>query len=506
MTAQAPPVPHPDASAGDDAEAQAVARARRAQPSWQQQRLSARLRRVRALRRAVAERAETLIEQIERCDVARAPGQTLTAELWPFVDACRFLERRAPRVLRPRRLGWRGRPIWLTGLRGAVAREPLGVVLIIGPSNYPWMLPGIQAMQALAAGNAVLLKPGRAAAPAARAFAGLSAQVGVPRDLVHVLDEAPLAAQNAIRAGVDQIVLTGSAEAGHAVMHAAADSLTPTVAELSGCDALVVLDGAEPARVIEAVQFGMRFNGSATCIAPRRLIAAPALRHELTQPLREAFHALPAVQLSSSLADQLRRLLADAQAQGATITAGGIDEHDVARPLLVERVSPEMALARADLFAPVLCVMAIDDVSAARAREHAMPYRLGASIFGEPRQARELARTWPAGCVTVNDLIVPTADPRVPFGADSGSRSGFGVTRGPEGLLAMTRPRPMLERRGRHRPHFQPMNAATADALREMLRLAHGPAGGRLATMRRLLQHARRAWRHRRRDTKEGTR
>ncbi len=85
------------------------------------------------------------------------------AEVLPLADACRFLERSGPAILRPRKLGGRGRPAWLWGVTGTITREPQGVVLILGPANYPFFLPGVQLVQALVAGNAVLLKPGRSA-------------------------------------------------------------------------------------------------------------------------------------------------------------------------------------------------------------------------------------------------------------------------------------------------------------------------------------------------------
>ncbi|MDJ8954084.1 aldehyde dehydrogenase family protein, partial [Clostridium perfringens] len=84
----------------------------------------------------------------------------LTAEVMPLLAACQFLERSAPRILKPRRFGAWGRPFWLAAVRSEVQREPLGVVGIIGPGNYPLFLPGVQALQALVAGNAVWIKPG----------------------------------------------------------------------------------------------------------------------------------------------------------------------------------------------------------------------------------------------------------------------------------------------------------------------------------------------------------
>jgi acyl-CoA reductase-like NAD-dependent aldehyde dehydrogenase len=141
----------------------------------------------------------------------------LVAEVMPLLAACRFLERSAAAVLRERFPGRAGRPVWLAGTALRVRRVPMGVVLVVGPANFPLFLPAVQAVQALAAGNAVLVKPAPGwAAPMAALCRGL-ARAGLPDGLCAVLPESAEAAQTAIRAGVDKVVLTGSAASGRAV-------------------------------------------------------------------------------------------------------------------------------------------------------------------------------------------------------------------------------------------------------------------------------------------------
>jgi aldehyde dehydrogenase (NAD+) len=130
-----------------------------------------------------------------------------------------------------------------------------------------------------------------------------------------------------------------------------------------------------------------------------------------------------------------------------------------------------MGVARADVGAPVISVLTATSVDDAVALANASPYALGASVFGRRRDAEAVAARLAAPTVTVNDLIAPTADPRVPFG---GSRqSGFGVTRGPDGLLALTRPKVVLTRRGRAR-HLDLAKPGDDQLLLHVLRAAHG--------------------------------
>ena len=206
-----------------------------------------------------------------------------------------FWSARRAWILAPQRLSTHTRPFWLRRVTAETRREPLGVVLIIAPANYPLFLPGVQALQALAAGNAVLWKPAPGGMAAAEALRDVLVGCGLDPALLQLLDESPQAAVDAIAAGVDKVFLTGSAATGTAVLYQLAAHLTPAVMELSGCDAVFVLPGAEVERTVAALAFGLRLNGSATCMAPRRLFLVgdhPGLVPAL----------LDAVQASSSVA------------------------------------------------------------------------------------------------------------------------------------------------------------------------------------------------------------
>jgi len=444
----------PNPTAPDDAAAarQTIARLRAAQSCWVATPMRGRRRILRRVRTLLAERGDALAQRItEALPTRDHVAETLAAEVLPLADAARFLERDAARVLRPRRVGRRGRPLWMMGVRSVVRRRPWGVVLIIAPSNYPLLLPGAQALSALAAGNAVLLKPGRGGEAAATRLRDLLHDAGLPRGLVHVTDESVEAATAAIDAGVDHIVLTGSAATGREVLARAAEKLTPVTCELSGCDAMVVLRDADLELVEKAVVFGMRLNRSATCIAPRRIIADRAIAAELERRLAEAFAGM----------DPPPRLIADGSMQ---------DE---------------------DVFEPVTCLVAAEDADdAVRLANHSR-YALGASVFGSGAAAQAVASRLRAGSVCINDLIMPTADPRLPFGGTG--ESGFGVTRGREGLLAMTRPVALSTHAGTFRPHYDPPRDADRALFTACLRAAHAPSlrrrlGGWVAMLQSLIR------------------
>ena len=253
------------------------------------------------------------------------------------------------------------------------------------------------------------------------AFAKLASSAGLSSGLLTILPESVEAARRAMARGVDKVIFTGSSENGRDVLAWLARTNTPAVMELSGEDAVLVLADADLSLVVRALRFGARLNGGTTCIAPRRILVVEPLAADLT----------------------------------ARLSRGGVPG------LPIEEVSnEEVALRR---------------VAAAR-------FALGVSIFSrDVARARSLANRIATGFVIINDLIVPTADPRMPFGGVKAS--GFGVTRGDEGLLEMTFPHVVAVRRGGSRPHFEEPGAGDARLFSSYIIAAHGRGLQRLGAL-----------------------
>ena len=453
----------------------ALESARTAARDWGGAPLAARLRVVHGARRLIARDAAVLAATVDR-----GVADTLAAEVLPLAETARFLVREAPRILAPRPAAGR-RPLWLAGVRAAIRREPLGVVLVLAPSNYPLFLAGAQALQALAAGNAVCVKPAPGCSAPMLALAALLAEAGLPPSLLHVLDEGVATGVAAVRAGFDRILLTGSAETGERVLAEAARTLTPTTMELSGSDAVFVLNGADLDLTARSLAYGLRLNGGATCIAPRRVFVPPALAPALERALLALVPAIPAARVPDAVTARLDALVADAVGQGArlcTPVGAGL-------PTVVADATPAMRLLQEDVFAPWLAFVPAANPAAALAAAASCPFALGASVFGPEAEAVALAGQVRAGSVCVNDLIVPTADPRLPFGGRD--RSGFGVTRGAEGLLEMTAVKTLSVRRGRFRPQLDAPRPDDATRFAHLLALLHGGWRERRAAVRGLI-------------------
>ena len=449
----------------------AMMSAREAQAGWAGTPLRDRLKIIRRARHRIAERAHDLARSVGGAR-RRTIAETLAAEVLPLAEACRFLEREAETILAPRQLAAKSRPAWLRKVDVEIRRDPFGVVLVIGPSNYPLFLPGVQTLQALVAGNAVALKPGRGGTYAAQALAEILELAGLDPRLLCVLPESSRAPHAAVAAGVDKVVLTGSAATGAAVLADVAPRLVPTVMELSGCDAVFVRADADLDLVVRALKFGLQLNGGATCIAPRRVFVARELAAELEDRLAVEVKQMPAVYVEPAAAEWARELINEAMAEGARLVTGKFMDEDFVKPFVLTGAAPAMRLLQEDLFAPVLSLVSVHDDDAALAAASRCPYALGAVVFGEESGARKLAVRLHAGVVVVNDLIVPTADPRVAFGGRG--RSGFGVTRGAEGLLEMTTVKSVVVQRAEFLPHLDGAKASDEKFFQTYITAAHG--------------------------------
>ena len=449
-----------------------VAAARNAQLSWSRLPLRERLRPVRRLRALLVERTDDVIAAIAS-DIARPAVEILSSELLATAAALKFLERRAIRILAPRRISWRLRPIWLMGSRDIVHRRPWGVVGIIGTWNYPIFLNAIQVAQALAAGNAVLWKPSENVPRTADLMHALLLEAGFPPDLFHKLPATRDAGPQLAEAEVNYIVFTGSDTVGRKLAARLGERLIPSTLELSGCDAMFVLADADVEMAALAAWFGVTLNRGQTCIAVRRIFVARSIESAFTVALRKlAANAAPVSLVTPGQSIQAEKLIEDAIARGATSTSPrGIG----LGPTFLLNAPPDAAICTEACFAPVAAVIPYDSVDDAVGWAHRSPFGLAASIFSsDVETAKLIAARIPAGHVSINDALAPTAHPATPFGGLGAS--GWGVTQGREGLLAMTVPQTVTARKGTFRPHFDEAansDPATEDVLRGLLRATH---------------------------------
>jgi len=383
----------------------------------------------------------------------RGPRLTEIADLFLLRAMLGDLSRNLARWSRPRRAST---PVYLMPGRGHVQRQPLGVVGIIGPWNYPLQLTLGPAAAALAAGNRVMLKPSEITVRTSALLAELVARYFAPDEFALVQGDADVAAEFAALP-FDHLFFTGSTAVGRKVAEAAARNLTPTTLELGGKSPCIIdtscrdLQGAAL-----KIAHGKLLNGGQTCIAPDYVLLPRGREAEFTAAYRRAVAQLfPSIEGNADYAAiiterhhaRLLGLLDEARHGGAQVedvgppaaipTAEPAGAARQLRPTLVFGAQPSMRLMQDEIFGPILPVLACDRPDDAVARINAASRPLALYWFGTDAAARDrVLNGTVSGGVTVNDTLMHIAHDGLPFGGVGDS--GWGAYHGETGFLRFT--------------------------------------------------------------------
>ena len=434
-------------AAGPPALESALERGHRAQSAW--------------ARRPAAERAAVLLRfhdlVLRRRDWLLDVIQTETgkARLHAFEEVmdvaltARHYAVRAPGYLRPRRR--RGAvPLLTTALE---LRHPLGVVGLIAPWNYPFSLAVSDAVPALLAGNAVVLKPAEQTPFSALAGRLLLREAGLPEDLFQVVAGDGAALGPVLVDGVDYVAFTGSAAAGRRVAARAGEALIGCSLELGGKNPMLVLRDADLGRAVDGAVRGCFTNAGQLCIHAERLyVQRPVLEAFLERFIRQtAALRLGAgfnwdVEMGSlASAAQLTKVeahVADARRQGAEVLCGGRARSDLGpwfyEPTVLGGVRPSMRVATEETFGPVVAVAPFDDPEEGVALANDSPYGLNASLWSRDlKRARRLGPRIRCGTVNINEAYAAAWGS---FDAPMGGMNASGVGRrhGEEGFRKYT--------------------------------------------------------------------
>jgi acyl-CoA reductase-like NAD-dependent aldehyde dehydrogenase len=340
--------------------------------------------------------------------------------------------------------------------RAEIVPQPLGVVGIIGPWNYPFQLLGAPLVYALAAGNRVMLKPSEFV-PRIGALIADIVQECFPPEQVCLVQGGPKAAEAFSQLPFDLLFFTGSTRVGKHVMRAAAENLTPVVLELGGKSPAVVTPGASLSRAATSIVTGKLFNAGQTCIAPDYALVQRGERDAFVAELRAAAARLYPTMLDnpdySSIVNAHHRarlvgLLDDARAKGATVTplapAGeSFEASGKLGPAVVLDVDDAMAVMQEEIFGPLLPVVPYDTLDDAIAYVNDRPRPLALYPFGDDRAAvQSVIERTVSGGVAVNETMVHFAQEDLPFGGVG--PSGMGHYHGREGFEAMSKMKPVF--------------------------------------------------------------
>jgi acyl-CoA reductase-like NAD-dependent aldehyde dehydrogenase len=395
--------------------------------------------------------------------------------------------RHARRVLRPRRVR---SGLAAINLAATVEYQPLGVVGVIGPWNYPVFTPVGSIAYALAAGNAVVFKPSEltpaTGAWLVRSFDEALRVFGNPVPVFQLVTGPGSTGEALARSGVDKISFTGSAATARKVMAAAADTLTPVLAECGGKDALLVSADADLDAAADAAAWGAMSNAGQTCVGVERVYVAEAVYHSFLERLTQRVSGLrPGSDAEAAYgpmtrpeqAEAVAKHVADAMARGGRPVVGGADAVDppYVRPVVLTDV-PETSVAVTDeTFGPTLTVTPVAGLAEAVSYANAGRYGLGSAVFARDRSAAmNAARSLRSGMTSVNSVIGFATVPALPFGGVG--ESGFGRIHGADGLREFTRPKAITRQRMRPLVNLMSFGRSDRDMRRIMtlVTLLHG--------------------------------
>ena len=339
-------------------------------------------------------------------------------------------------------------------------REPRGVVAALVSWNYPLPNAALKIGPALAAGNAVVLKPSELASSSSLRLGELAAEAGIPEGVYSVVPGlgSTVGVALATHKGVDLVAFTGSTATGHALMKAVGlSSLKQVQLECGGKSANIVFADCGDLAVVAQDAAGRIFtNQGQLCVAGTRLIAHKSIKDALVAAVQACAEGLsvgdpldPATNFgplaSRARMDAVLRHVRSGSAAGAKLRTGGKQTRTDSQgffvePTVFDNVTPEMEIAQADIFGPVLSVMSFDTADEAVALANSTPYGLSASVWTKDlATAHTMIRRLKAGRVTVLASPPNPAAFGFPMGAEPFGQSGFGAEGGREGFEAFTR-------------------------------------------------------------------
>jgi acyl-CoA reductase-like NAD-dependent aldehyde dehydrogenase len=362
--------------------------------------------------------------------------------------------RNARRVLRPRRVR-----SGLVALNQAATLEyqPLGVVGVIGPWNYPVFTPVGSIAYALAAGNAVVFKPSELTPAVGGWLVSSFAEVVPEQPVLQLVTGAGQTGEFLARSAVNKIAFTGSAATAKKVMAACAQNLTPMVAECGGKDALLVAADADLDAAADAAAWGALSNAGQTCVGVERVYVADGVYHSFLEKLIERMSAVrPGDDREAGYGpmtlpgqvEVVERHIADALARGGRAVVGGLSSirKPFIGPVILTGVPEESRAVTEETFGPTVTVAPVADLDEGVARANASAYGLGASVFARNRKAAmAAARSLRSGMTSVNSVIAFASVPALPFGGSGDS--GFGRIHGADGLREFARPKSVTRQR-----------------------------------------------------------
>jgi aldehyde dehydrogenase (NAD+) len=422
---------------------------RRVFGSGRTRRLSWRLEQLRGIERLCDDREAEITAALAE-DLGRSPLDAWLGDIASTKAEATYARKHLKKWMRRRRVSL---PLNQLPGRGWVQYDPLGVVLVIGPWNYPLYLSLAPLIAVVAAGNCAVVKPSELAPDTSAVLARLVPEYLDP-EAVRVVEGDAAVTQALLAQGFDHALFTGGTEVGKKIMAAAAPTLTPVTLELGGKSPVIVVSDADIDVAARRIAWVKLINSGQTCIAPDYVLADRSIADELVDKIVANVREFRSAEQDPSMRivnqRQFDRLVSLISATDGKVVAGGGSDSAALRiePTVIVDPSPTDAVMADEIFGPILPVLTVESAEAAVEFVNGRPKPLALYVFtSSSHRARTLIDRIPSGGAVVNHVAMHCIVPQLPFGGVGAS--GMGAYHGRWGFEAMSHRRAVLAKSAR---------------------------------------------------------
>ncbi len=471
---------------------EALEKARSAQPAWAALNFDQRAAYMNKALQVVMDRADDIVERVVG-ETGKARADAFSMEVWSSCDSLCYYAKNTKKFLKPQSKRVHG----LLGISKKVVinYKPVGVAGIIVPWNGPMVLGLNPAVQAMMAGNTVLIKASEVTPYSTKMIEEIFNEAGLPDGVLQVLLGDGETGAHLCEAGVDKIAFTGSVNTGKKVAEACARQLIPCTLELGGKDAMIVSDDADIALAASGAVIGSCMNTGHYCCGTERIYVVDKVYDAF---LSKVLKKVKALRQGSELGydedvgavfwDRQMSIIedhvADAVARGATIQAGGERNAELSglyyKPTVLTDVNHDMKIMSDETFGPIICIQRVADDAQALRLANDSRYGLNGNVWSKNiKHAIKLAEQLETGGISINDIAVTYGIPAAPFGGVK--ESGIGRVNGEVGVRNYCHAVPIIITRfsGKKLPVAYPHSKKKIDSMKKIMRFLWGTPLGR---------------------------
>jgi acyl-CoA reductase-like NAD-dependent aldehyde dehydrogenase len=485
-------------TAPDDVAA-VVAGIAQVQPFWAQLTLRDRARYLERAAQVLIDESDEIRDLIV-AEQGKPRNEAFAMEVLPTIDALHWIAGEGQRILADESVPMP--QLFLKTKQTAFTYEPLGVIGVISPWNYPWSIPFGEVALALMAGNGVVLKPASLTPLLGERIAQVFERAGVPEGLIRVV-HGPGTGSAVVRSDVAKVFFTGSVDTGRGVGEECARRMKGSVLELGGKDPMIVLSDANLEHAVAGALWGGFANAGQTCSGIERVYVMRDVAERFTGAVVAGARALRVgdpmgwdteigPMVSRDQFEIVRELVDDAVAAGATLHGGGpLDAPpavglagDFYAPAVLTGVTHEMRIMREEIFGPVLPIITVDSEDEALALANDSEFGLGASVWTSDRgKGERFASELESGMVWINDHMFSHGACQCSWGGVK--ESGLGRTHSKFGLYECVNVKLRVwEPSAIRNPWWHPYDETLGLALRQTAKVLYGRPSIRAAALR----------------------